>query len=199
MEKEILGIVMRYSDDIMLDKKINTIDEHNKIIIKKGMVYLGKLGRFIGKSNIKQFNNKMIDRYLILVKKEDREYIFYIVLINSVYIKIEKKAFVPKYYREKAGISTWFCLKEPILQMSNDDISKWIIKSSKFSLRDTLSKSMAGFFVVTKGKAVVKNVDKFKQKKDRKKDRFKAKSDEIILDDKLLLENAFFDDDFDDT
>jgi hypothetical protein len=150
MSEKIIGIAVRYSDKLH-ERSVDTVSEHNKIIRENGAVYLGKFGRYIGSSNLAIFNEESSERYLILVKKDDRVYSFYIAPICGVYKTIQDTKLVPEYYRNNRGISTWFYIKEEIKKMSDEEVSEWILRSSKFSLRLTLTRSMAGFFIVTKG------------------------------------------------
>ncbi len=154
--KGLHGLMIRFSDNYVENSKSNTIIEHNKMIEKNGFVYLGKFGRRIGAKSIKLFNDSTLDRYLILASRSNGKYKLFIARVDSVKEDWVNKNHVPSYYRKESGFNNWFCIRNEILEMGEEEVNQWVVKSSKFSLKRVLSTSMAGFFIVSKGEAIDK-------------------------------------------
>lgn len=144
----IFGLLIRYSDKLISD--IDTIEEHNKIIQKEGSACFGKVGRFIGKQNLENCNNNTIEKWLILVKKENKQYIFHKAPISSAQRTKPNLKLIPNYYRDKGGITCWICLKDIFTKMDRQEIVQWVVKSSQERISKTLSESQSGYFIVTK-------------------------------------------------
>ena len=72
--QNVVGLVIRYSDKLF--SNVDTITEHNNIILKEGAVFFGKAGKFIGKKNLDMCNDTSLERRLIVVKKREREVFF---------------------------------------------------------------------------------------------------------------------------
>lgn len=155
MEKRPVGVLIRYSDS-MIDNDVDTIEEHNKVIKKKGVVYVGKAGKNIGVDKLKMLSNPEIDSWLILVKREKGAYIFNKAKIVTAQRKKPNIEFIPAYYRNYENISTWFRIENPFQKMENKESMVWIIKSSGFPMVKTLPKSMAGYFMVARLNVIIR-------------------------------------------
>lgn len=185
MNKKFLALVVRYSDNPSFSKGLDTIEEHNKIYKNEGYFFLGKLGRSIGEINIKKFSDDSFVRNIILVKKNrSKSYEFYIARLEGIYKELPSLKLVPEYYRDNKYISAWFKIVSPLKKMNDDEVAEWIIKSSGFPLRETMSRSMAGFFISTKGSPISPT-----QIQPKKKNKIKNSSKGLSLDDDGLIED----------
>ncbi len=146
---ETVGFVLRYSDRL-LAKNIDTIAEHNKVLNKEGMVFIGKIGKFIGKNTINICNNETIDKVLLLVKKEKNGYVFHAAKISSAQTVHPALKLIPEYYRESPSILSWIAIKEPLRRLSEKQVSSWVLKSSRLPIRESLASSMASYFIVVR-------------------------------------------------
>jgi len=144
-----IGIVLRYADNLMA-RKVDTIEEHNKIFTEQGKVYVGKIGKFIGEKAISICNDQKIIRCLILVKKNKQGYEYYQAKIESAQATKPPLNLIPEYYRNAKGISTWICINSKLEKLDDEDSKSWIIKSSGMELSHTLRRSMAAYFITRK-------------------------------------------------
>ncbi len=144
-----VGIVLRYADN-MLGTGVDTIAEHNAIVKKYGRAFVGKVGKFIGSRALKICNDNNINKYLILVKKGKGKYIFHFAPIASAQSEYPKADLIPEYYRANKDIVSWICIKGQFRLMSEKEINSWQIISSGFNILDSLRRSMASYFLVTK-------------------------------------------------
>ena len=99
-----IHLLIRYSDRLF--KVENSMVEHSQVVEQKGIVWFGKIGKPLGKSNIMAINaqcNNSIPTYLYLVQKNKKEYITYkgtVVDVSRIYPSDEKE-FIPQYYFER--------------------------------------------------------------------------------------------------
>ena len=67
-----IAIVLRYKDDF-LDSGMSTVEEHNKILRKRGKVWLGKFGVPIKPSTLKLSVEPDVAASLILVRAKKNQ------------------------------------------------------------------------------------------------------------------------------
>jgi hypothetical protein len=146
-----IGLILRFGDNL-LTKNIDTIEEHNKIYEKHGRVYFGKNGKFIGKAAIEICNNEKMIKYLILAKIVAKRHVLHIAEIESAQSVRPSLHLIPKYYRDRAGILSWICLKSLLYPLNEDELTLWSIKSSGSNILTTLRESMASYFIAIKNK-----------------------------------------------
>lgn len=132
----------------------DTIREHEKIINKHGIAFLGKMGQEIGAAFRNSLNNQIgrgVKTYLFLTIREGWHGSFstYQCLLHQVYQAIdqEKKVFVPKYYvHESQTIKTWFEISS-IELMTRDQMNQIYVLSSGRSIMSVINSSATIFRV----------------------------------------------------
>jgi len=148
-----IAIVLRYKDEF-LDSGITTVEEHNKILRKKGKVWLGKFGMPINRLSLKVSSEAHVEPFLILVRskkgRNDTENNLFIARISKVQNKSPQPAFVPPYYRERCDVNTWICLKSEIRKMNKSEALTWVTAYSGDSLLHAIRKCPKTFLLATK-------------------------------------------------
>lgn len=154
--KTIIGAVIRYNDDLLSSSK-TTVDEHNKLLRKKGMVWFGKFGIPIRAEALKFCTAPDMELKLILVRsrRSDRPRIF-IAPVRAAQNKRPNLALIPEYYRTRLGIDTWFCLSGEIRAMKATELTSWAIASSRQPISNTTKRSSQSFFWAAKQAQAVK-------------------------------------------
>lgn len=140
------GIVIRYGNNLC-EGQVDTIAEHNRIFARKGVVYIGKFGKPLRRSNLERCNSKLPTK-LILVKREEGQYLAYVADIAEASRKRPSIENIPAYYCKRSDVSTWFKLASRLKPLTQETLGFWFTSSSHQKLTATLATSMAGFFYV---------------------------------------------------
>ena len=149
-------IVVRFSDTLY--EGIDTIQEHKRVIDKKGGVWFGKLGRTLARHKIDILNSQIkgkIRTYLFLVQRIEGEYRWAQAILERVADVVSRKemTLLPPYYKQHGIVehsSIWFKVSK-LYAPSKSDIQKCYVVSSRRQIYDTLSGSMATMFMVYLG------------------------------------------------
>lgn len=140
------AIVVRYADCIG-NVSHDTIKEHNRLFDDNDEVWVGKFGKLVGKPYIKKCCESKTDMSLILVKKTSKGH-YEAHIAGIIYAQKEQPPLrsFPAYYHSRGDVGCWFRIEKPLSLMKEHDLSRWMVKSSGFSLQDTLPVSMSGLF-----------------------------------------------------
>ena len=138
------GIVIRYGNNLC-EGEFDTIAEHNKVFARKGVVYIGKFGKPLGRNHLERCNSKPPTK-LILVKREGGQYLAFVADIAEASRKRPSMENVPAYYGRRTDVSTWFKLASELKPLTHKALGFWFTSSSHQKLTTTLATSMAGFF-----------------------------------------------------
>jgi hypothetical protein len=153
-------LVIRYADS-MADN-VDTIGMHRKVIENQGHVWVGKIGTPLSAKNVDVFNSQ-VDvgkaTYLYLTTRSGGKYRMYrgrIIIVQNCKPKNNLSS-VPAYYKNtpnlNSNIGCWILI-ENLTTVSQREMSKLHVASSRNPIALTLQKSMSSFFVVVSGKSV---------------------------------------------
>ena len=151
-------VLMRFADAFLSIE--DTIEEHDAVIKKHGAVWMGKIGKPLGKQHILRIQTQVtahIPSHLYLVQRLKGKYLASrgtIVNVSVTPPSKKEKDLIPTYYAERGilrQISLWFKLTS-IERLESVALSQIRIASSGMPVPETLSKSMAALFIVHEGK-----------------------------------------------
>jgi len=153
MAQERFGILLRYSDSQFGVEK-DTVVEHNRIVKKHGRAAVGKVGRRVAEAHLTECSNKKRKPVLFLVTRiKNKGYLIHAAPLDCAQTKRPRRELVPAYYRNSEHVSCWFTISAPLMPVTKNEKAKWRVRNSQFPLRESLQRSMAGFFVVTRDAA----------------------------------------------
>ena len=158
-EREPVHLLMRFSDE--LTGVGDTIAAHDAIINRRGSVWIGKMGKTLGRPHVDRINkqcNESIPTYLYLVKKSREGYTLYQGTVLEVCRRLPLKETqdVPKYYESKKlmnYMNFWAKLSE-IKPVQITVLDNLLISSTQMSASYSLRRSMAALFVVREGQGL---------------------------------------------
>jgi hypothetical protein len=150
-------LLMRYSDRI---SGYSTIVEHQKVLTKRGSVWIGKLGKRLSLKNRIRINKQCregISSFVYLVSRENRRYKIHRGKILSVSgkVPIGEQKFVPKYYKTSGAMRfTSFWTKLESLDPAAEGVLQSLrVASSGSRATHVLAHSASGLFVVREASA----------------------------------------------
>lgn len=156
---EPIHILMRFSDNIT--GVADTIAAHNGVIQKHGAVWIGKMGKPLGRNYIRRINeqcNQGIVSYLYLVQKGRGGYRVYrgTVLEMCRQIPLKETRLIPNYYTRNRllnFVGFWVKLSD-VNEVSVEVLNNLLISSSGMAVPSSLPRSMAALFVVRDGQGL---------------------------------------------
>lgn len=132
-------IALRFSDNFA--PKTGTIEEHRKVISKKGYVWYGKLGNKISPKIFKEILAKGPVKVLFIKASSPERY-----WMTLEEVSYEKQDIHPDYYGQEAvHMNTW--LKITNIEPADPNIlERCIIPSTGNKLSDIYKRSMGSYF-----------------------------------------------------
>lgn len=131
-----------------------TINAHESMLERKGVVMLGKMGQGVG-TDFRAILNQQIEQgirtYLFLTIREgwNGEYATYRCLLKRVSdtLDVSKKDLIPEYYRSSSGsIKAWFEIVS-MTRLSRQEMNKIFVLSSKREIMSVITSSATIFHV----------------------------------------------------
>lgn len=149
-------LVMRFADSLC--SGVHTIREHQRVIDRKGAVWVGKIGRPLAQHKLDILNGQIqggTRTFLFLVQKRGREYSWTKATLSQVSRSLQAPArsLVPTYYQELGiakSVFTWFKVKD-LQEATRAEIRELRVVSSGRQITETLAGSMAAMFMVCFG------------------------------------------------
>lgn len=156
-EDERVDIVFRFVEKY---PDIETVQEHQAVLLEKGGVWLGKVGKGLSEKTIATINKQCKDgpTYLYLARLIGGEYKIDRARLLEVSKDLPSKdaKLVPAYYREHnvtPFVVVWFKLDQ-IETVDGNEVCKMKVKSSGLKLFDTMKGSPASLFFLTQKQKV---------------------------------------------
>ena len=81
------NLVIRFADNMRFARGIDTIEEHNKVLEKRGAVWFAKFGKTLGMQHVVRLNKQIkvgIKTHMFLVGKQGREYQWFRARLTEV-------------------------------------------------------------------------------------------------------------------
>ncbi|GEM_PF-6834087 len=146
-----IGYVLKYSDKFFANGR-DTIEEHNQLLQKKGLVWVGKAGIPVSPRSLARCcQTSTVSFRLLMLRSRGKGGA---KIFNARLIKAQQKRpradLIPEYYRKRKDINTWFCIDSELKAMSADEIVSWVVVSSGEPLLVTAARSMQTYFVAGK-------------------------------------------------
>jgi len=182
------AIVIRYANNLT-GHVIDTIAEHNRLFKEHSEVFIGKFGRNIKNIHIGNENLSKQKLALILVQKIEGidGYEAYISDILHIQKKRPSPDLFPSYYRFRTDIRCWIKIKKPFKRLTNEELSRWIVKSSGNSLVQALYISMSGTFYTRYGEPRATSAVTIRRRREKDKQTGERFSTRGNLDDDLYI------------
>lgn len=150
-------VLMRFANNFLSTDDV--IKEHQAVIARHKSVWIGKVGKPLGKEKIALVSwqiDEGIPSYLFLVQKVGTEYEVHrariIEMARSLPAGQEK--WMPKYYVKNniaPRVALWTSVSG-LKRFPTKGLSEWHITSSHKPVPSTLKSSMAALFLISKGK-----------------------------------------------
>ena len=155
--KSPIHLLLRFSDSLL--KEGDTIEEHNQVIQRQGVVWFGKMGSTVSQSHIDILNEQVgenIPTYVYLVKGNRRKSTVYrarLAFASKTLPKGESQR-VPAYYSSldiSKYVNFWVKLTE-IIPIDFGELKRLRVGSSVLPIQETLTKSSSGHFFLKEEK-----------------------------------------------
>ncbi len=135
-------ISIRFSEKF--SPEIGTIKAHQELIDEYGFCWYGKLGSRVSERVIQEIMKNEDPRILLIHSgKTDR----YWLHISEISRERPDRKYIPSYYRDMEGFSTWFKVRNFESAESNV-ISKCTVASSGTPLGEASRHSMTPYFII---------------------------------------------------
>jgi len=152
-----IHLLLRFSDSLL--KEGDTIDEHNQVIQREGVVWFGKMGSTVSQSRIDILNEQVredIPTFVYLVKGNRKKSTVYRarLAVASKTIPKGESQLVPPYYFSldiPKYVNFWVKLTE-IVPIDFSELKKLRVGSSVLPIHETISKSSSGHFFLREDK-----------------------------------------------
>ena len=148
-----IAIVLRYKDDLF-DSGTTTVEEHNKILRKRGKVWLGKFGLPIKPSTLRLCVEPDVEASIILVRAKrnpkDTDPRIFVARLSEARNSAPQSDLIPSYYRKHLDVDTWFCVTSEIRPMKTVEAQAWVALSSGEPLLLGIRNCPRTFFLVTR-------------------------------------------------
>lgn len=140
---------------------IDTIEQHNKVLERRGSVWFAKFGKTLGMQYVVRLNKQIkggIKTHMFLVGKQGREYQWFRARLTEVSRSKPKSTRepMPSYYKDSYMASTarlWLRVSTLDAMPSNES-RRLFVRSSGTPIGESLASSMAGMFIVVEDKNV---------------------------------------------
>jgi hypothetical protein len=150
-----IHLLVRFANNLAFSNGIDTIEQHSKVIERRGAVWFAKFGKTLGVSHVERLNLQIsagINTYLFLVGKDGREQKWFRARLTEVRrTKPEsKKEPFPSYYKEhfSANSARLWLRVSSLDPMQPYESRRLFVKSSSSPAAESLARSMAGMFIV---------------------------------------------------
>ncbi len=182
-------VVMRFADSLF--NGVNTIQEHRKVIDRRGAVWVAKVGKPLAQYKIGILREQIrqgIPTYLFLVQRLGRVYSWTRATLVELGRTVgdDQQAMIPSYYRAAniVGMAEmWFKVSD-LVKAPAAQVRQLHVVSSGRPIAETLAGSMAAMFMVASGRPTSASISEPRPKKRRQ-----SSLERAILED-------FDDDDF---
>jgi hypothetical protein len=143
---------MKYSDK--LTAVDDTITAHQEIAMRKGAVWLGKMGRTLARNHVRTLNEQCkhnVPTYVFLVQKRGHAYeVYQGNVIEVSRVSPDDRQLIPRYY-EQRGILQYMRLWQKLTGIKKVDagaLKRLYVASTGSSAAETLPRSIAALFLV---------------------------------------------------
>lgn len=163
-----IHLVIRFADNMRFARGIDTIEEHNKVLEKRGAVWFAKFGKTLGMQHVVRLNKQIkvgIKTHMFLVGKQGREYQWFRARLTEVSRSKPKsdREPMPSYYKDSymARTARLWLRVSTLDAIPSYESRRLFVKSSGTLIAKSLAASMAGMFIVVEDENVTRAVPRY--------------------------------------
>jgi hypothetical protein len=139
----VVTIALRFADNFAPSE--GTIKAHENLLEKNGFVWYGKLGTQVSDKIIKEILNSNDPKVLLIHSGKPERYW---VHVDKIQHDIPERNFIPKYYRDNAGMfKTWIRIRS-IKSAEAKVLRQCRVRSSGRLLSEVSRSSMSPYFII---------------------------------------------------